>query len=88
MAERLLVPVNEAAELLGLGRTRTWMLAREGRLRVVRIGRRTLIPREELERFVRELQQEAEGARRAGLQGGQAAGPQHHRHKGGGDNEC
>jgi excisionase family DNA binding protein len=59
MTERLLVPVPEAAALLGIGRTRAWQLIYEGRLRAVRIGRRTLIPRTELERFVRELEQEA-----------------------------
>ncbi len=59
MVERLLVPVREAAELLGIGRTRTWQLIYEGRLRAVRIGRRTLMPRAEPERFIRELEEEA-----------------------------
>jgi excisionase family DNA binding protein len=57
--ERLLVPVPEAAQLLGIGRTKTWQLICTRRLKAVRIGRRTLIPRAELERFVRELEEEA-----------------------------
>jgi excisionase family DNA binding protein len=56
--ERLLVPVPEAAQLLGIGRTKTWQLIYTRRLKAVRIGRRTLIPRAELERFVRELEEE------------------------------
>lgn len=64
MTERLLVPVPEAAHALGIGRTRTWQLVYQGRLKAVRIGRRTLIPRSELERFVRELEEAArEGSR-------------------------
>jgi len=51
-AEPLLLSVREAARLLGLGRDSTYQLIREGRLRAVRIGRRLLIPRTELEDFV------------------------------------
>jgi len=66
MTGRLLVPVPEAAQLLGIGRTRTWQLIYEGRLKAVRIGRRTLIPRAELERFVRELAEAETGSGREG----------------------
>jgi len=59
--ERLLVSVPEAAQLLGIGRTKVWSLIYTRRLKAVRIGRRTLIPRAELERFVRELEEEARG---------------------------
>lgn len=59
--QRLLVSVSEAAELLGLGRTKTWALVRAGELRSVRVGKRVLVPVRELERFVRELQGKAAG---------------------------
>jgi excisionase family DNA binding protein len=58
MTEPLLVGVREAARVLGLGRDSCYALVREGRLRAVRVGRRVLIPRAELEDFVtREVRQ-------------------------------
>jgi hypothetical protein len=36
----------------GLGRTMVWQLRREGKIRVVRVGRRVFVPASELERFV------------------------------------
>jgi len=59
--ETLLVSVREAARELGLGRDSTYSLVRVGRLRSVRVGRRVLVPRAELEAFVvREAGSEAE----------------------------
>lgn len=52
---RLLVSVEEAGDLLGIGRTGMFDLLREGRVRGVRIGRRRLIPVSELVTFVDSL---------------------------------
>ena len=51
----LLVTVDEAAELLGIGRTKTYRLIAAGQLRTVQIGRRRLVPRSELHAFIDEL---------------------------------
>ena len=45
MEERLAISVPEAAKMLGLGRTSTWTLVRQGKLRCVRVNKRVLIPR-------------------------------------------
>jgi excisionase family DNA binding protein len=52
MSEPLLVSVREAARLLGLGRDNTYALVRDGRLRSVGVGRKRLVPRIELERWI------------------------------------
>jgi excisionase family DNA binding protein len=55
-AAPLLAGVRDAARELGIGRDTAYQLVRDGRLRAVRVGRRLLIPRTELEAFVeREL---------------------------------
>ena len=41
---RKAVGINEAARMLGIGRSTLWNLISEGRSRVVRLGRRVLIP--------------------------------------------
>lgn len=48
----LLLSVDEAALLLGLGRTTTYQLVLSGRLASVKVGRRRLVPRRCLEEFV------------------------------------
>jgi len=58
-ASPLLIGVREAAAELGIGRDRAYQLVAEGRLRSLRLGRRVLVPRAELERFV---EREARGA--------------------------
>lgn len=50
--QRLTLDVSEAAALLGLGRNTTYTLVRSGRLRSVRVGRRLVIPRSELDAFL------------------------------------
>jgi len=50
--QSLLVSVERAARLLGLGRTFTWELVRDGRLETVRFGRRVLVPRAALSRMI------------------------------------
>ncbi len=51
----LLCSVNEAASLLGLGRTVTSRLFNTGSLHSVKVGGRRLVPRRSLDRFVDEL---------------------------------
>jgi excisionase family DNA binding protein len=52
---RLLHPIPEAAAQLGIGRSTMYELTGAGTIRTVKIGRRTLIAHEELERYVRDL---------------------------------
>jgi excisionase family DNA binding protein len=63
VTERLAVTVPQAAEMLGLGRTKVWQLVRRGRLRSLRVGKRVLVPVRELERFLTEAMAEAENGR-------------------------
>ena len=51
----VLLTVEEAAELLRLGRTRTFELVMRGNIQSVKIGRRRLVVREGLGRYVSEL---------------------------------
>ena len=44
--------VEETAALLGCGRTMIYALLRSGRLRAVKLGTRTIIPRSEIQRFL------------------------------------
>jgi excisionase family DNA binding protein len=53
--KQLLVTTKEAWQSLGIGRTRLFEILSEGRIQAVRLGRRTLIPVEELERFAAAL---------------------------------
>lgn len=41
--ERLAVSVTEACEMIGIGRTKIYELIRDGRLKSVKVGRRTLL---------------------------------------------
>jgi excisionase family DNA binding protein len=50
--QKLTLTVPEAAELLGIGRTAAYEAARTGELPTVRLGRRVLVPREALARFL------------------------------------
>lgn len=51
--ESLLLRVDEVAQLLKIGRTRTFELIASGELPVVRIGRAVRVPRDDLERWLR-----------------------------------
>ena len=53
MSERQTLTVEEAARVLGIGRGLAYELAREGRIPVVRLGRRVLVPRSGLEAMLR-----------------------------------
>jgi excisionase family DNA binding protein len=52
MSERLLLKVEEAAELLGVGRSTAYELIAAGRLETVHIGRCCRVPRAAIEDFV------------------------------------
>ena len=56
MTEKLLLTVSEAAEMLGLGRTKVYQLVTDGALDSVAIGRARRIPAIAVEQFVRRLQ--------------------------------
>jgi excisionase family DNA binding protein len=50
--ERLTLSVEEAAEVLGIGRTLAYEAVRRGDIPTVRIGRRHLVPREALDQLL------------------------------------
>ncbi len=52
---RMLYPINDAVEVLGIGRSTLYELIATGEIDVVKIGRRTLIVQDELERYVKRL---------------------------------
>jgi len=52
--ERLTYTVEEAGELLGISRATTYMLARQGIIPTLRLGRRLVVPRIVLERMLTE----------------------------------
>lgn len=54
-ASRLLYSVDEAADLLGIGRTFTFRLLATGEIDSLKIGRRRMIPSEALERYIERL---------------------------------
>ena len=51
-SERLTLTVPEAARLLGIGRGLAYELARTGDLPVLRLGKRLLVPRAQLEHML------------------------------------
>lgn len=53
--EPLAYCVEDAAKALGIGRTQTFYLIRDGQLKAVKIGRRTLVPVKEIEAFLERL---------------------------------
>ncbi|MER6250212.1 excisionase family DNA-binding protein [Streptomyces sp. NPDC001584] len=60
--ERRLHSVEQAAELLGVGRSTAYEEIRLGRLRTVRSGRRRLVPTEYVDAYVELLKREAQAA--------------------------
>ena len=55
--EPILLSAEEAAGVLGIGRTFVFELVAKGRLESIKLGRRRLIPREALERLIAEEQE-------------------------------
>ncbi|PBB91722.1 hypothetical protein CK215_15800 [Mesorhizobium sp. WSM3864] len=58
----------EATEIAGLSRSTLYKLIKEGKLSARKSGKRTLILRAELDRYLREITEQAESANRAGTQ--------------------
>jgi excisionase family DNA binding protein len=56
--EPLLCPVEEAAQLLGVGRSQAFELISRGELESVKIGRRRLVPRDAIDAYIRRLRAE------------------------------
>jgi excisionase family DNA binding protein len=56
IAQRRLYPVAEAAELLGMHRTTLYNRAGEGLITLLRIGGRTYVTDDEIDRFIRDAQ--------------------------------
>ncbi len=52
--EPLLLKATEVAKLLGLGRSKVFAMVAAGELPVIRIGRSVRIPRQALERWIRD----------------------------------
>ncbi|HLI00657.1 MAG TPA: helix-turn-helix domain-containing protein [Acidimicrobiales bacterium] len=48
----LMVPIETAAEMLGLGRTTTFTLIKTGELPTITVGRRRLVPVDAVRKFV------------------------------------
>ncbi len=59
IGDKLVYNVDEAAELLSIGRTMVFQLIAEGRLGSLKIGHRRLVPRQDLEAFIAELRSPA-----------------------------
>lgn len=59
MSDQLLLPITEAANRLGIGRTKTYELIATGELEAVHIGRRRLVAADSIEAYVRRLRDAA-----------------------------
>ena len=55
MDDIALVPVSKAHETLGIGRSKLYELAREGRLEMVHLGRRALVTKASIKAYVASL---------------------------------
>ena len=57
------ITVEQAAELLGIGRNTAYEAVREGRfpVRIIRVGRRYLVPVDPLERLLNGIDGDGEG---------------------------
>ena len=60
--DRLVLTIEEAGKLLGLGRSGTYEAARRGDIPVLRIGRRWLVPRVALDKMLADAGKDAEVA--------------------------
>jgi len=54
MAEERLLTVKEALKYLKVGRTTLYKLIKEGKIKPVKIGKRTLIDKNDLDRLIEE----------------------------------
>lgn len=59
-SETRLLPFEKACtERLGIGKSLAWNLARDGKIKTVKLGRLTMVRETELDRFIRSLDGEA-----------------------------
>jgi excisionase family DNA binding protein len=54
MMERLTLTIEEVAQMLGCGRSLAYDMARDGRLPVLRLGRKMVVPRVAVEKLLAE----------------------------------
>ena len=59
--EKLVYSVEEAGNLLGIGRSGAYEAVRRGDIPTIRIGRRILIPKVALDRMLTDAGQESDG---------------------------
>jgi len=57
--DKLLLTPEEAAEVLGIGRTKVYSLIADGELLSVRIGKSRRVPRDALDEYIARLEDEA-----------------------------
>ena len=55
----LLLTITQVSELLNLGRTKTYELVMGGRIKSVKLGRKRLVPKANVERYVSEISAES-----------------------------
>ena len=58
---KLVYSVNECAELVGIGRSLAWQMVRQGQLGSFKVGHRRLVAREDLEAFIADRREIAQG---------------------------
>ena len=56
----LLLTITQVADLLNLGRTKTYELVMSNRIKSVKLGRRRLVPWSNVEKYVSELSDESD----------------------------
>lgn len=63
--ERMLHPVNDALELLSMGRTHFYSEVAAGRIIVIKSGKKTLVPQRALDAYIEARMAEAQAGRAA-----------------------
>lgn len=61
--DQLLHPIPQACHKLGIGRTKFYEEANSGRILIVKIGNKSLVPQSSLEQYAARLIAEAEASR-------------------------
>jgi excisionase family DNA binding protein len=57
--ERLTYSIEETAQMLGVGRSKIYDLMRDGSLKTIKMGRRTLIRRSAIEALLLKIERES-----------------------------
>ena len=55
IAMPLLLTINQVAAMLNIGRTKTYEIVRSNRMKSIKVGRRRLVPREAVEKYVADI---------------------------------